>query len=358
MTDSQNDRAHDSRAAGGRRALLWVLASSLAAFVVWKLHGAHVDWAGIGRAVEAADGWELLGAIAVVWSIYVLRAARWSIFLRAAPDEGRPVAWWQLIPSQFAGFAGLAIFGRLGELIRPYLVARRTERSFASQIGVVAVERIFDLLAFATIFAVTLMVAPGLERLPHGEALHRLGYAAAGMAAALVLVVGAIRANGERVARGLGRFAARFSLRAGPSVEHKVRSFESGLNAIRGWRELLGAAGLSLAIWGSNAFAYLLVMHALPGATSALRLPAMVLLMGFSIAGSVVQLPGVGGGSQVSTISAMRLLLGVPAEMAVSAGLLLWLVTFMSVIAPGLVFARMEGVSLRGVARESKGSPR
>ena len=54
----------------------------------------------------------------------------------------------RLIAPTIIGFTGLALLGRPGELIRPYLIARRENLSFSSQIAVWAVERIFDIGAF------------------------------------------------------------------------------------------------------------------------------------------------------------------------------------------------------------------
>jgi len=80
----------------------------------------------------------------------------------------------------------------------------------------------------------------------------------------------------------------------------------------------------------------------------------VLLLMGFSMIGSVVQLPAVGGGSQLAVISALQVIYGIPPEMAVSCGMLLWLVTFMAVIPIGLAFARHEHVSLRKLEKEAE----
>jgi hypothetical protein len=68
--------------------------------------------------------------------------------------------------------------------------------------------------------------------------------------------------------------------------------------------------------------------------------------MGFSIAGSAVQLPVVGGGSQLMTIAALSRVFSIPEELAVSCGVLLWLVTFVASTPIGLVLARYEHVSL------------
>jgi hypothetical protein len=70
--------------------------------------------------------------------------------------------------------------------------------------------------------------------------------------------------------------------------------------------------------------------------------------------GSLVQLPGVGGGSQLATIEVLNHLFGVPHELAVSCGMLIWVATFMTVIPMGLLLARREHVSLRQVAAQEE----
>jgi hypothetical protein len=81
--------------------------------------------------------------------------------------------------------------------------------------------------------------------------------------------------------------------------------------------------------------------------------PHVLLLMGFSMIGSVVQLPAVGGGSQLAVISALQVIYGIPPELALSCGILLWLVTFMSCIPVGLAFAHQGHLSLRKLSKAS-----
>jgi hypothetical protein len=69
--------------------------------------------------------------------------------------------------------------------------------------------------------------------------------------------------------------------------------------------------------------------------------------------GSLVQLPGVGGGSQLATISTLQRVFEVPPEIAASCGILLWMVTFMTVIPTGLILAHRERLSLRKLSQES-----
>jgi carbon starvation protein CstA len=69
--------------------------------------------------------------------------------------------------------------------------------------------------------------------------------------------------------------------------------------------------------------------------------------------GSILQLPAVGGGSQVATITILSHVFDVPPEMAASCGILLWLVTFAAVIPLGLLLAHRERLSFRKLSVES-----
>ena len=85
-----------------------------------------------------------------------------------------------------------------------------------------------------------------------------------------------------------------------------------------------------------------------------MSLTRVLLLMFFSVAGGVIQLPGVGGGAQVVTIWALNRVFGVPIGVAALGGILLWLMTSVTVLIPGLLLARSEQVSLTSLSHASE----
>ena len=131
-------------------------------------------------------------------------------------------------------------------------------------------------------------------------------------------------------------------------------AFRDGLNVIASLGDFILIAVISLAMWATIAVSYVLVMKAFPPPVHNLAIADTLVLMGFSVVGSIVQLPGVGGGAQVGTISALTLLFGIPGELAISAGIIVWLVTTMSVVPIGLLYAKIEGISIGQVARRSE----
>ena len=316
-----------------KRALPWVVLAAVVAFVAWKLHGSHFDWAGAWAAVRTADPWLLAAAVLVIYSNNVVRALRWALFLRA--DGGVPVPWTRLVGSQFIGFTGLAIFGRIGELIRPLLVARRTGRTFASQVAVVTVERVFDLAAFGAIFAGTLLASPALRALPY---IGQAGKVIGGLTVVLIVFIAIVLLAGDAVARVAAKVSA--------GLAEKILTFRDGLRVISG--SFVAVAGLSLLLWGTVVLAYWLVLRAFPAPVSGLGLGAVVVIAGFSIAGSALPVPS-GSGAWAGISFALAKLFAVPDAVAVPAGLLVWAVGTLAVIPAGLWFARAEGVSLSGM---------
>jgi uncharacterized membrane protein YbhN (UPF0104 family) len=114
---------------------------------------------------------------------------------------------------------------------------------------------------------------------------------------------------------------------ASRSCFRRMEAFAEGLNTVKDTASFIELSLLSLSIWLITAFAYVETLHAYP-ALRASSFSAAMLLMGFSMIGGLVQLPAVGGGAQLATIVAMVDILGIPRELAVSAGILLWLVSF------------------------------
>ena len=335
-----------------RKAAPWLVLALILGFISYKLHTSHFDWAGFARSCRTADLRLLLLAILLIQANYLTRAMRWAVFLKPIlrASARPPVSWRALVGPQFVGFTGLAIFGRIGELIRPLLVSRRTGLTFSSQIAVVAVERVFDLGAFGLIFSLNLLLAPGLQTLPF---IHKAGYTIAGLTVAIGLFVFVVRFAGEHVARLTEQLFGRLSKPFAASAAEKIRSFQQGLDVITGFSEFLQLAFLSLATWAIIVVTYILVLRAFPSPVHELSVGAVIVLMGFSIAGSALPIPG-GGGAWAGNVFALSELFHIPAELAAGAGLIVWLIASMSVIPFGLIYAKIEGISLRQVATNSE----
>jgi len=385
-------------------------------------HWRSFDWARF-RAASHVHPLQIAIAVGLVYFTYVLRAVRWKVFLepvcraRAAP----------LIAPTFIGFAGLALLGRPGEFIRPYLIAKEESVTVSSQIGVWTVERIFDIGAFSILMAIAVFFSPQIKANPYIGKFQLAAIALCLLVAFMAVAAVMIRRRGPQVARFLHGMTSKVSTTLAHHVDQKVRAFGEGLNTVAGRKSFVKLVGLSLIIWFLIALAYREVAHSYPpdpgekiveqGPPSVdvetakladlpelagqplgpeteeilqpplhakgydlkevhgdlwlvrknkrikkvgdhphlsnMDVPHVLLLMGFSMVGSVAQLPAVGGGSQLAVISALQIIYGIPPEAAVSCGILLWLVTFMACIPVGLFFAHRGHLSLRKLSAES-----
>jgi uncharacterized protein (TIRG00374 family) len=317
----------------------------------------HFDWQKFREGSEGIDWLHVVAACALIYAADFFRAVRWKIFLRPTVPHAN---WRGLIAPQYVGFAGLALLGRPGEFIRPYLIARRENLTVSSQVAIWFVERAFDIGAVTILLAVDIFLLPSMrQNYPQWRAA---GYGLICLFIGFVALIWALYRRGPGMAGWVSRRVARVSSTAAARLEHKLMAVSQGLNTIHDNASFAQAAAISLGIWLLIAMAYRTVTHAYPLDTGLpdLNLPEVILLMGASVAGGVIQLPVIGGGSQLATIAVLSQTFGYSdtPELAVSCGMLLWLVTFMSVIPLGLALARYEHVSLRKLTQESQEAER
>lgn len=159
---------------------------------------------------------------------------------------------------------------------------------------------------------------------------------------------------GETVSLWVERRFSHLAANLGHVIAQRLREFHRGLDTIHGPLALLQLSAVSLLMWAGIALAYLEIVHAYGAALQSMTLSDVLPLMGSSMVGSLIQLPGVGGGSQLATISALQHIYGVPHELAASCGILLWLSTFVSVVPTGLILAHYERLSLRELSQETE----
>lgn len=313
----------------------------------------HFDARTFFDQMRQVEPWHVVAAIGCIYAAYYLRAMRWAILMRSQ----KHVSAISLLGTQLIGFSAVALFGRPADPVRPLLVARRTQTALSAQFAVYVVERMLDSAAMAAIFSATLFLAPDSKTLPHHELFARVGKIGLVGSAAILVVMLAIRLSGEVLATYSERIFKPVSVKLGHSVAAKIRAFRDGLNTIRSWGEFAGVASISLVMWALIIGAYIFVTHAfiLVPRLSQMSLASSMLLMAASIVSSVVQLPVVGWFTTITaTAETMTGFFGVPREAAYACGTLLLVVTFLSVIPAGLLFARFEGVSLSSVRKQSE----
>ena len=154
------------------------------------------DWAMFWSRTEHVNWLYIFAGLAFTYLAYVLRAVRWRIFLK--PVKKTTTA--HLLAPQFVGFAALALLGRAGEMIRPYIIAKKERLTFTSQVAVWGVERIFDMGSFAVMLAASFL-SPDLRTLSFYGKLRDASFFLIGLIVMMVVGLTIVRRSGDRVAR-------------------------------------------------------------------------------------------------------------------------------------------------------------
>ena len=116
--------------------------------LAWFLRNANL--ADVWAELRQGD-WSLLTAVLLMQVVtWLSRAIRWQYLLKPLG----PVRFRSALECTMIGFAAITLLpGRVGEVVRPYLLARREHLSASAAFATVVVERLLDLLTVLVLFA-------------------------------------------------------------------------------------------------------------------------------------------------------------------------------------------------------------
>jgi hypothetical protein len=332
--------------------VLLIVLVAIVALVWFGRHRIHFNWGVFAEQLRLADWRKIAFALGCIYVGYVIRAVRWALLVR----HNRKLPLLSLLGTQVMGFTAVGLIGRVADLVRPYLVAKKTGLPLSSQVAVYIVERLFDAGATAVITCSAILLAP-TGSLPHPEIVRKAGLWGLALTVAGGLFMVVVRLAGGWVASAMGRVFGMISRSAGQAVESKIHAFHVGLDTIRSFSDFGITTALSLFMWLLIALAYLETMLAFAASPQlAAMTPAKgVLIMVVSGTASVIQLPIVGWFMQIGLVEeALRNFFGVATEAATGCAATLLAVTFLGIVPVGLLWARFDRVSLTKVAEESE----
>jgi len=329
-----------------------VVLALLVGLGIWAYYHSHFSFPAFWAQLQLADWRRMAIGLACIYLAYVVRGVRWALLVR--PNKKIPL--FSLVGAQVIGFTSVALVGRVADLTRPYLTAKKTGLPLSTQIAVYIVERLFDAGSMALIFSMAILLAPA-GALPHPEIFRKVGYygLAGTVAGALFLVL--VRVAGGVVASSCEKIFGALSKGLGQAVGDKIRSFRTGLDTLRTPADLALTLGISLAMWAMITVSYFETARAFVASPQldALTMAQALVLMIVSGGASVVQLPVLGWFTQIGIVAAaISNFFGVAPEPATACAAMLLVITFLGVVPVGLIWAQFEHVSLRKVAVESE----
>jgi glycosyltransferase 2 family protein len=307
------------------------------------------------RSVDVADVWSetrranpvpLLLALVATGVTYAVRAFRWQYLL--APIG--PTHFGTAFRTTVIGFAATFLLpARAGEVVRPYLLARRENLNATAAFATIILERLLDLLVVLLMFAgFVLTAAP--DTVSGDPALFARvkfgGLVAGAVATAGAVVLFALAGHPERMGRLALSVERILPEKLARVVATFVETFAQGLAVMRQPRRLLVSLALSLPLWLAIAAGIWLTSRAFH---ITFPYPASFLVMTILVVGVAVPTPGAVGGFHLAYQIAVQSFFEVPLDRAVGAAIVLHAISFVPVTLLGIGFMAREGLTFGGV---------
>lgn len=321
-----------------------------------KIHLADFTWKRFIESVSQANLLLLAVCLVGIYGAYAIRAIRWQRFCKYVG----PTTFANTYAGTLIGFASIFILGRAGEPVRPLILARKDKLPVASLFGIFFLERFCDFAAAAVLACLALLVFP--NRLSDaGADMNWVDSARGGGWLLLAAIIGLTsllaiyRLHGAAI---LDRWLTRWHSAGGfrSRFASAITGISEGLQAIRTTADLANAVFYTAVHWILATLIYLGVAKAFGEAFlhSDMNFSGAMLLLSVTLVGSVLQLPGVGGGAQIASFVALTKIFGVEQEPAAAISVVLWLITFAGSTLGGVPLLIHEGLSmgeLRQLAR-------
>lgn len=326
-----------------RTALIFLLTLGLVAYAF-----RNVELSAVWAETRRADPWLLLLAVLVTCLTYAMRAWRWQSLL--APIG--PTHFSTAFRTTVIGFAASFLLpARAGEVIRPYLLARRENLNATSAFATIILERLLDLATVLLLFAAFVFtVGPGVMTGGPAELADIKFWGALSAAAAVcgLVVLFALAGHPERLGRAALRIERVLPSRLAHMVASFVETFVQGLAVMRQPARLLVALAQSFPLWLSIAAGIWLTSRAFH---ITFPYPASFLVMTVLVVGVAAPTPGAIGGFHLAYKFAVVTFFGVPADRAIGAATVLHAISFVPVTLLGVIFMMREGLTLAGARK-------
>lgn len=325
-------------------ALLAATIVAVLALLLYRVRGGSFQWSLFLATLSHVNRVWLIASILLILLNYWGRALRWQVMLRPL---GATVTIRQLTYDTAIGFTAVVLLGRAGEVVRPYLISVSAGVPFSSQVAAWMLERILDLLAVLLLFGCALAWIPG-RNLALGPALRWIlgagGYLVAGIGAACLLFLLLFRNFSERTRSRILSAVTFLPENYYKRVESTLEAFSRGMEATRDSWSLVLLLFYTLFEWLLIIGSYYTLFLSFP-ATRFFKFTDVVITLGFMAFGSLIQLPGIGGGVQVVSVLVLTEIYKLPLEAAAGVAVFIWIITFVVIVPVGFVCAFQQGLN-------------
>jgi len=301
-------------------------------------------------ALMKADYYYLIPAIVIVIISFYLRALRWR-FLVCTVKEVKTA---DLFSPLMIGFMANMLPARAGEFIRAYLLSRKERISFSSSFATIFIERLFDLVMVLLLLVWVLLFMP--DAFLSGDLagsfqivdkVRIFGITSLAFCLFIFIFSALLQYRHELALRIVGVFISPLPDTWKEKILGMVHSFSDGLKIMRDGRGFMATIFLSLLIWALFVFAYYPIYLAF-GIESGLPIISSLIILCLTVAIfiTVAPTPGFLGSYHLGCVAALHGIFGISKAVALSYGIVAWIVAMGSTVIIGAVFALKENISL------------
>jgi uncharacterized protein (TIRG00374 family) len=314
-----------------RKLLFLLVLTVLIAVGLYWIIGWDFNWSLFVSSLWNVQPIWLMASIAATLLTYVARAVRWQVLLSPL----KSIRMGPLISTNVLGFSAIYLVGRAGELVRPLWLTRREQIPLTASVATILVERFLDIMMLIALFGWALLLVKLPSAAEHTVTFmkNKAWLLVAGSFGAMIFLF-FFRSNVDRITRyiPIARLAS------------LLRSFSEGLSFLDRGRSLGLVIIHSFFVW---IVIVLQFWFMLLGMNFHFSVSAATLVMVGAAIGSIVQVPGIGGGFQAGYIFCMTTFFIVPPEQAIATSMVAWVSSYVPTVLAGGLYMVSHGLSLK-----------
>ena len=298
----------------------------------------------------------ILPAIALVLLSYVFRAYRWKALL----ETSLQVNVNELYSPMMVGFLGNFLPARAAEILRPYLLSKKSDITFSAAFASIIMERLFDMIMLlliviwvfwfeASVFSSDLKFSGFSVQ----EMAIKFGQICTLVVIAIIVFIYFLLSRKKIVMKLVCWFTSFMNEKWRNKVEHFIDEFAKGCEVVKNYGALVKIGLYSLLIWVANIF-YLYPLYYAFDLQNKTIPSIFILTVMVAICITVVPTPGFLGSYNAGVFIALHEVMGESEINSIGLGMVGWVLSAGVLLAGGLYFIFHEHMSLKDLASVKK----
>lgn len=358
--------------------ILLILGIIISVVCTW-LFARHIDWITLKYAFKEADYLFVIPTIFLIILIFVARTLRWKSLLSPI----KRISFANLFSATCIGYmANHVLPARVGEIIRPLVIAKKENIKITPSLATIVLERIFDLLGLIVFTIVILMIIPAskekgqinvsniysstvageMERVSQAKEIETNNTSFlivlkkwigifAGIGVATIAFLMALALYPEKVVKFMTRLFSLFPHKIRDKLEELLESFISGLQILGSKRHIIWIFFLTNVIWVLLAVTVYIFSFSFNMSLPFTGACLVTICIAFAVA--LPQAPGYIGVFHIATQKTLEIF-GIEMASSQSFAITLWAISIIPITVVGIFFMWREGIAFKDIVKLEK----